>query len=256
MKTSTILLALALASLTANAQITQWSDTAGDSAWSTSSNWSAGVPNSLSNVEIAMQPTADLIGIDTGGPVTVHSFVFDAALTAPVEILPGTGAETLKVTAGITNQDNNTHRFSLNVIAGGNATYDAGVGGLTFDRLDINTRTISTSGAITIGTSIVFDLGSTAVFGSIGSVSVSGATIHIAGNYNGNAGDSFDLTTGDFSGANIGQLPAITGGLTWDTSQFFSQGILNVVPEPSVEALCGLGFALILYHWRRRQAVK
>jgi hypothetical protein len=67
-------------------------------------------------------------------------------------------------------------------------------------------------------------------------------------------GDSFDLfdgnTTGTFSSIN---LPALDPGLTWNTSEFASDGILLVVPEPGSGALATLGLmALGGARWRRR----
>jgi autotransporter-associated beta strand protein len=63
--------------------------------------------------------------------------------------------------------------------------------------------------------------------------------------------NSFDLLdwTGALSagGFNVGSdlvLPALGGGLAWDTTSFLTNGTISVVPEPSVIALVGLaGFA-------------
>ncbi len=48
-------------------------------------------------------------------------------------------------------------------------------------------------------------------------------------------------------------LPALSGGLAWDTSQFLSDGILMVVPEPGRAVLLA-GAALLLVLRRRRPA--
>lgn len=163
-----------------------------------------------------------------------------------MQILAG-GAEQLTVNGSIANSSSFQDEFGLTLNAGANATYAGGSGGLRFDFLNVNTKTIGTSGSVLIGSggTLVFDINSLSTFGSIGSINASGATINVAGTYTGHAGDSFDLTSGSFTGATLGSLPTLTGGLTWNTSQFTSQGILTVVPEPSTYALLALGMLLL-----------
>jgi autotransporter-associated beta strand protein len=48
-------------------------------------------------------------------------------------------------------------------------------------------------------------------------------------------------------------LPTLTGGLSWDTSAFFTSGTLSVVPEPSRALLTALGLLSLLL--RRRQCL-
>jgi hypothetical protein len=69
-------------------------------------------------------------------------------------------------------------------------------------------------------------------------------------------GDSVDLfdwttTTGSFSsitGTDLG------GGLSWDTSSLYSNGVILVVPEPSTYALLVAGGVGSLLMFRRRRA--
>lgn len=74
-----------------------------------------------------------------------------------------------------------------------------------------------------------------------------------AGGFTPAPGASFDLldagaVAGSFDAVN---LPALEGGLTWDTSQFSSNGSVSVVPEPTsaLLLLCGTGLLAL----RRRR---
>jgi len=68
------------------------------------------------------------------------------------------------------------------------------------------------------------------------------------------AGESFEIilgaTTGSFSQIN---LPALSNGLRWDTSNLYTTGTIRVVPEPSMLALLGVGvIGLAVFAARRR----
>jgi hypothetical protein len=234
---------------------TFWNDSAGDSSWSDSSNWSNGVPGVNSSVvQIgSMQAGDSIVGIDTGNNVSVASFTFNnsASLSGGVQILNDGSGEQLTLNGAITNLSAGLDTFGVIVNAGANATYAGGSGGLEFDLLNVNTQTIGTSGSVVIGSggTLVFDINSVSAYGSIGSVNASGADIDILGTYTGHAGDSFDLTTGNFQGATIVGLPTLSAGLTWNTTNFNSNGVLTVqsaVPEPSTYALVGVGFLVLL----------
>ena len=233
-----------------------WTDTAGDSSWSDTANWNPStLPGSSTAVQIgSMLGTDNIVGIDTGTNVTVASFTFNSTLNTmsnpPVQVRSNT--EQLTVNGAITNNSSVQAQLLLTVNAGVSATYAGGAGGLTFDFLNVNTETISTSGTVKIGSggTLVFDIDSVSSYGSIGSIDVSGANIDITGTYAGHAGDSFDLTSGNFSGATLEGLPTLSAGLTWNTSNFASIGLLsvNTVPEPPMEALVSsiVGFLLLL----------
>jgi autotransporter-associated beta strand protein len=65
--------------------------------------------------------------------------------------------------------------------------------------------------------------------------------------------DLFDAATVDATGFDVSTdliLPALDGGLTWDTSGFTTSGQLGVIPEPSTALLGGLGLLALL---RRRR---
>jgi fibronectin-binding autotransporter adhesin len=75
----------------------------------------------------------------------------------------------------------------------------------------------------------------------------------LGGLYTPASGHSFDLLdwTGTFAGSpDFNSLPALGGGLTWDTSTFTSDGVISIIPEPSSALLGGLGLLALL---RRRK---
>jgi hypothetical protein len=61
------------------------------------------------------------------------------------------------------------------------------------------------------------------------------------------AGDCFELIAGNFSGqfSSIA-LPPLDDGLTWDTSQLYSKGALQVVPEPGSLGILTVGAMALL----------
>lgn len=243
---------------------TVWLDTAGDALWSNANNWSAGVPINSSAVQIGTQPSLDVgfgsfIGLDTGNIVnTVASLTFNNTLTGSLTIYP-LATETLTVTGTINNNSGFTQQFDVQVEAGGNGTW---TGPLQFKNiLNIGLRSVTLSDSISVtGSNLNFDINSLSSYGRFlgsGSASVSGVIISVAGSYVGNLGDSFDLTSSNFSGATIGSLPTLTGGLMWDTSAFLSSGLLTVttaVPEPATWAtLAGLAAMGTVACRRRRR---
>jgi hypothetical protein len=97
------------------------------------------------------------------------------------------------------------------------------------------------------------------------SLTLNGATLNVVlfGGFTPQAGQSFDILnwgtlTGTFGRVN---LPALPQGLSWDTSELYTQGVLAVV-DPSTSnadvplplwAVGLLGAALLAPMWRRRR---
>ncbi len=233
---------------------TTWTDGAFDQMWSSTSNWNPGVvPGPTTAVQIGTQPTGNQIGIDTGVATTVASITFNNTLTNSVDIAP-VATETLQVNGAITNNSAYTDSFSLAVFAGASAVWS---GPLSFTaQAVIGTNTITLANAITFS-SLAFDITNATTFGHFlgaGTATVTGATINIGGTYTGQAGDLFHFTPGAFTGATLGTLPSLTAGLTWNTTNFTSNGTLSVqsVPEPATWALFATGLAAVAIIRSRR----
>lgn len=247
-----------LASLSANlgqGQVT-WTDGGGNSLWSDPNNWSPGIPTPTSNVVVGTQPFENVLGLDTSYTI-IQSLTFSSGLTATVEVAPAAFDDQLQINGAITNNSSFLQRFSLAVFAGADATW---TGPLRFENaVVIGTRSITMDDSVAFtGYPLEFTINSTSSYGRFlgsGTTTFAGTvTINIDGSYTGVVGDLFDLTTTNFTGATLGTLPTLSGGLTWDTSDFISEGILRVVPEPqTITLLMGslLGLAAI---YRKRRA--
>jgi autotransporter-associated beta strand protein len=101
---------------------------------------------------------------------------------------------------------------------------------------------------------LIFDSGSSALT----SINLNGATLRVDSTYTSwQRGDSFDLfdwgtaPTTLFSSAYV--LPLLGSGLTWDTTNLYTTGVITVVPEPSTVFLVGLAGLFLLIQRRQRR---
>ena len=253
-KLSIFLAATAMLS-TLQAQTT-WNNNGDTFSWSDGGNWSTGLqPVTGATIQIGVQPSYNQIVVDTSGAVTVASFAFNNTLSDVVEVSAST-VETLQVNGAITNSSASTDTFSLPVTAGASSVWS---GPLIFsNNVNIGTTQITLANAITYsGSNLNFDITNATTYGRFlgaGTATVTGVTINIGGAYAGVASDTFDLTSGNFSGATLGTLPTLGVGLTWNTSNFLTTGVLTVVPEPATWALLAGGLTTMLVFRRRVKA--
>ena len=232
-----------------------WTEGAGNPNWSDTGNWNTGIlPGAASAVQIG-NSTIGIVGVDIGSDVTIGSLTFNNTLGMTTQVL--SLGEMMKVNGAIVNNSSYQQQIGLTLNAGATATYSGGSAGLLFSKLNINTKTIGTNGVVAAtGGTLIFDINSSIVYGSIGTITAAGSTIVIAGTYTGNVSDVFQLVG---SGSNVSGVTfdfsqiTLTPGQTWDTSKFAALGQLSVVPEPATTSLLLLGsWALFLLRRRRR----
>jgi len=246
-----------------HAVVTSWTDGGLDGSWSNPDNWTGGVPTNSSDVVFA--DPISVVGVDTAGATTVASITVNAT-TSAFQLVPAAG-ESLVVNGNFINNSTNAVDVSIDYTVGASATLD---GPIAFNSLlTLGTRTASLLGTIDVGLVTLqlnnatgtgygrFSLGSgsTLTFGGgVNSVSFAGTST-----YTGVLNDTFTLV-GNSGGSIVGltasifdvsTLPALSGFLTWDTSNL-ATGTLSVVPEPSTWLLLTAGLTSVIVFRRRR----
>jgi len=175
------------------------------------------------DVTIGANGSLDISGI-TGGTFTLSSTQVlngNGSVNATGKILvangtfnPGSSPGDFDVTGGFTLGGTSLSNFEIEGITSG-----------LFDSLQV-TGALSLGGTLNLLTSYAFQLG-----------------------------DSVDIldwgtmtgTFGAITGTDLG------GGLSWDTSNLYSTGVITVVPEPATWALIAIGGTLMMATRRRRQ---
>lgn len=227
---------------------TTWVGLDTEPLWDFADNWSAGVP--VASSAVIFDSATGVTGIQDNFTIASLTFQIGVGEDQITNVIGGA----LTINGAITNNSPEVQTFDLTVNAGANATWD---GPLAFVNIvNVGTRQITLSGSHTFsGESLNFDITNTSIYGRFlgsGSTTYSNpVTINVGGSYSGGGvvGDTFDLTSGSFTGATIGTLPALSGGLVWNRSNFLSSGLLTVsaIPEPAVfgmfMALGAVGFA-------------
>jgi hypothetical protein len=231
---------------------------AGDGAlWNDSGNWSpATLPVSSSDVVFtAATPTGLLAEART---IASLSFTHSTG----VSNITAVGDSILQVNGLISNSSSSAAEFDIALTAGASATWSGSIKYLNVVNFGSNAVTLSGSHTFT-GSNINFNIVNASTYGRLlGSFT---STTAFSGSINIDAsafassavvGDTFDFTTGDFSGVSLANvhITALSGGLVWNTSNFLTQGILTVsaVPEPATYAVL-LGFVALGFGAARRR---
>lgn len=194
-------------------------------------------------------------GSGTGtGPVIVNG---PALITDPAPVLGGTGS-----IAGLTTINSGAVLSPGSGLSDANTQFDSATGSLAF------------TGGLTLGagSKALFQLNGTGKGSSYDTVPVTGLftvdstalfQVTLGYSYSTSTNTSFDLL--DWGAGNLAsdnniadqlQLPALTLGGTWDTTQFHSTGVITIVviPEPSRLMLLLLGSMTALFHRRRARS--
>jgi autotransporter-associated beta strand protein len=238
----------------------------------TSSTLPAGLALSLGNLTESKSLAVNAgvaLTIDTSLMVGGASYTLSGDISGGGNIIKG-GAGAL-ILSGVTTTTgtatvnagslvlNGTHAFSSITIASG-ATV-SGSGSATAASINIaagghvapgNSVGTMTVGTITIAGSLDAEASANGVNDLLittNTIWSAGASVNLTllGGFTPGPGNSFDLVNGTISGTTpTFNLPALSSGLTWNTSQFMSTGVLSVVPEPSgiLLSLAGAGFLL------------
>ncbi len=239
--------------LSSFAQTTTWTGNGNGLFWDDGSNWNNGSPSSSSGAVFNTTTGETGYSVD----FAIASLAFNSGVGVGDKIT-GLGGAALTVNGAITNNTANLQVLNTIVNAGTNATW---TGPIQYSNIvNVGTRQITLAGTQTFtGSNLNFDITNLSTFGHFlgsGTATVTGVTINIGGAYTGSSGDTFDFTTGNFSGATLGSLPTLSGGLSWNTSSFISSGVLSVVsaiPEPSTYAAIFGAAAIGFGVWRKRR---
>jgi T5SS/PEP-CTERM-associated repeat protein len=203
---------------------------------------------------------ADLV-IGAGGSGTLKILNgAEASGSTDVFVSLGEGGENSEGTLEVSGSGS---YFRVHTLTAGTATIEARNGGVvsvSHDFQVLGASTLAISGASEIGSggglslsdtsTLVFTLASALPDGygvlSAGHLSLAGTfRIELAAGYQPELGDSFSLldfvlSDGAFTAFD---LPDLEPGLFWDTSSLASQGVLHVVPEPSIASLVAVALA-------------
>lgn len=247
---------------------TVWTDGGNDGVWSNSLNWSSGAPNTTSAVFFDgnsfpdPDPSTHIIAVNGGNPTTIGSFTVNAT-TAYSFSLVAAGSDTFKVNGALTNLSTNTVDIGLEYTFGSTSLN----GPFTFSSL-VNTTTlnVSVTDAVSFTNNLYLTLTNNSTYGRYSlntgaALNLTGASVKFdpGSSYTGTSGDVFQLfnvTSGSWSGVtgstlDVSTLPALTGGLTWNTSSFTSNGSISVVPEPATWLLLAGSLTTIVVLRRR-----
>ncbi|HWB02419.1 MAG TPA: autotransporter-associated beta strand repeat-containing protein [Verrucomicrobiales bacterium] len=233
------------------------------------------IPGSLSETKALTIAAGVSLTVDTSGMAAGNTYTMSGGIGGTGNLVKAgagalilTGITTTTGTATV-NQGtltlNGTHSFSSISVASGatvngsgsaaSAAMNVAAGGHVAPGNSPGTMTV---GNVTMNGAYDAEIGGAAA-GQIDHF-VTSATIWNAGSsvnvtllngYDPAPGTTFDIHDGTNSGTTPAfNLPALSGGKSWNTSNFMNNGTLSVVPEPSSMLLGALGLGFLL---RRRR---
>jgi hypothetical protein len=250
---------------------TAWTDGGADGIWTNVSNWTGGVPTTTSSVFFDggsfpdPDPITHVIVVNDGTPTTIGSLTVNATTPYLFSFVSG-GSDTLRVNGGLTNLSANSVSIQLEYTFGSNTVN----GPFSFASIvNTGTQNVSVTDAVSFTNNLFLTLTNNSTYGRYGlnagaSLGLAGAVVKIdpSSTYTGVSGDVFQLfntSAGSWSGVSnstldVSSLPALSGGLTWNTSAFTTNGSLSVVPEPTTWLLLSAGLTAIAVFRRRQQS--
>jgi len=241
---------------------TTWQGGALETEWNVGANWTAGIPTSTDDVVFSTVPSG-IVEITGGeanaGSITVNDATGGLSINSSASALNLYGAFTNNDTVNVNVQSTVNLMADLTLSGSSAAVYFSGI-------TKPNLHTISLGGGINFQTDITFSIASALSYGHF--VLQAGSVVDITGvtgilfspsAYTGVLNDSFtlfDSTLGTINGMSeividSGTLPTLSGGLSWNLSNFTTNGTISVVPEPSSFALLLLGAGFFVARRRK-----
>jgi hypothetical protein len=258
-----LILAVTLSSSLAGSG-TEWQGDALANLWSDSANWTAGVPNSSTNVILPDVPSGQLQITDSHA----SALTIAVAATSSAFTISSESPYALELYGDFANESLATVSIAADVLLKNSLTLAGTVGLLDFfGSMDAALTQNLLSGTVAFGGTLVLALESTASYGNF--TLLSEASLDLTGlttlafspsAYTGVLNDTFqlfDVSAGSWSGVSelaiaTDSLPVLTEGLSWNCTNFETDGSISVVPEPGslglfLSACAALGICL----WRR-----
>jgi len=228
---------------------TTWQGDALADQWNDSANWTGGVPDSAANVILPDVPSGQLQ--IAGSDAAAGSLLVQAGSSAFT--IGSAAAETLDLYGNFTNESVGTISVAAYVSLK-NSVMLSGTGGLLDFSLTTDAALTHTTlvGTLALGGTLRLGLDSVASYGNFtlspgSSVDLTFLTTlaFSPSSYTGVLNDTFqifDVSAGSWTGASAfaidtNSLPTLTGGLTWNSSNFETNGSISVVPEPGTASL-------------------
>jgi len=249
---------------------TIWTDGGADGSWINTLNWTAGVPGTTTAVQFDgasfpdPDPATHIIGVNSG--TTVIGSLTIQASTAYSMGFVALGTDTLQVNGALLNFGTNIVDIGLEYTFGSNTLN----GPFSFSSLvNTGTQNVSVTDAVSFTNNLYLTLTNNSTYGrytinALSSINLTGGTVKIdpSSSYAGVNNDVFQLvdkSAGSWSGVNgstldVASLPTLTAGLTWNTSNFTTNGSISVVPEPKTWLMLVLGLTVIVVFRRRQKA--